>query len=69
MWMLNNDNGCSLVCIINGMLHVRQTFLHDGEHLEISSPDLTRELPTARVALSAIALALVIEFLLCGPGV
>jgi hypothetical protein len=51
------------------MLHVRQTFLHDGEHLEISSPDLTRELPTARVALSAIALALVIEFLLCGPGV
>jgi|GEM_PF-2687137 len=67
--MLSNDNGCSLVCIINGVFHVQQTLLHDGEHLEISSPGLTRDFLIARVALSAIALALVIKFLLCGPGV
>lgn len=69
MWMLNNDNGCSLVCIINGMLHVRQMLLHDGKHLEISNPGLTRDFLKARVALSAIVLALVIKLLLCGPGV
>ena len=46
------------------MLHIRQAFFHDRQHLEIRRTDLAGEALATRVILGAVAFTFGVEFLL-----
>ncbi len=46
------------------MFHVRETFFHDAQHVEIGSTDLFGETLAAGIVLGTVTLTLVIELLL-----